>query len=1089
MADIKNIKYNKIIDSEIVAAKKRLFFNEIKTGLLYCIAIILPVFTILVLADIAFEFHYFVRIFFLLVLGAVVCYSLYTYIVIPILKYFEIIKGFDKYSIAKQLIIDPVIQDKLLTYLELNDINSLNIYIEQAIEQKESELTVTKFNKRIVFKNKKLIIRAGIVAVLFLLFTYIFTGQLFNIATKRLFNPAFKISYKILNYKFLNQNFEVFQNRDIDVFVTTHGTYIPSQVFVRIGDKDFYATKQDDSTWFYTFKNVNQTVRFFFHDNLNQSSIEQLECIYYPVLKSIDIEITPPQYTFIQPSVTQNAGNFNFPAGSKIKWTITTNNATHGYMFFDNDSIEIKISKNQTQIEKTLKTGFSYNLKLYNEKTGNKDIYQFYAKEIPDYYPEINIKMSQAEIISNPILIEGNISDDYGFTQLNLILIDTKTEEKHIFPIPFSKNNKVQNFFYQMHLYEICENMGIISCRYYFAVTDNDAVNGNKTTKTTDYEFNIPSEKEIREQSEQATENIKEKLEFGIEMLKYLNKQNQDLQKRLKTEKLNQWERDQMQNEIAQGKAEINKLLSEIKDLNEKVKQLSSLEKIDNTKIAEKQREIEELLNKLMDEDILKMLQEIEKLKSELAPLNRKEEKELSLQDLEKLLERNLETLKRFQVEKKINEVSEDLKELSEKLKDAESTEERESIENQISENFDKHEKILEDNKELKKPLNLDEFKKEKSDISKDMDSNDQQQNNKQQNKKTGDKVSDLAQQMQQNLMDNFSEQEAEDLENLKQIRSNLLLISFVQEDLVDSMVSISNQFPEHSRLLLKQKNTIDYWNFARDSLDQLMTRNPMLANIISKDMLELGSLNENILSRLFEERIKPMTVQQMKALSHYNNILLHIDEAIQQADEMDGNMGGGCPKPGKKKSSGMSDMAKSQQGLKQQLQNMIKQMKESSQKGDEGKGGEGGNNPSLSEQMGQYLSQQEQMQKMLNELMNQGDVGSGAREMLKEINKLMDQNINDIVNKAVSNQTLIRQEQIITKLLESEKAEQERKQEEKRESRENKELLFSKPKDYEIENKKNNTFDENFYYKMINIKKYYLDLYQIYLNKQNIDD
>jgi len=1084
MADNRNLTDNKIIHNEINAAKKRMFWNELKTGLFYCLTIGLPVFTILILADIAFEFHYFIRTVFLLLLIVVLLYLFYTYIVTPFLKYFEIKKGYDKYSIAKQLISDSVVQDKLLTYLELNDISSLNIYIEKAISQKETELSVTKFNKRIVFKNKKLIIRAGIVAFLFLFVTYLFTGQLFSIATKRLFNPSYMVSYKFLNYKFLNQSFEVLQNQDIDIYVTTHGTYVPAQVFIRIGDKDFYATRQDDTTWYYTFKNVNQSVQFYFHDNLNQSRIERLECIYYPVLKSINIDIVPPQYTLIPPSSTQNAGNFNFPAGSSIKWTIATNNTTHGYMLLDEDSVEIKISKNQFQYEKKLKTGFTYSLKLYNEKTGNKDVYLFYAKVIPDEYPEINVKLTPGEIVSAPILVEGKISDDYGFTQLNMVLIDINTDEKHTFPIPFAKQTRIQGFYYQMHLYEICQNMNIESCRYYFAVTDNDNVNGNKTTKTSDYEFNVPSEKDIREKTEQATENIKEKLQFGIEMMKYLNKQNADLQKRLKTEKLNQWEKDQIQNEISQGKAEMNKLLNEINDLNEKVKQLSKLEKIDNSKIAEKQREIEELLNKLMDDEILKMLQELEKLKSELTPQNRNEDKQLSMQDLEKMLERNLETLKRFQVEKKINEISEQLKDLSEKLEDAASTEERENIENQISENFDKHDKTLEENKELQKPLNLENFDKEKNEISDDMKSNDQKPNNKEDNKKTGKKLSELAQQMQQNLDNNFSEQEAEDLENLKQIRSNLLLISFIQEDLVDSMTNISNKIPEYGRLLLRQKTTIDYWNFAKDSLNQLMTRNPQLANIVSKDMMELGSVNETILSRLFEERVKPMTIQQMKALTHYNNILLHIDEAIQQSEEQSGSMGGGCPKPGKKKSS-MSDMAKGQEGLKQQLQKMIKQMKDAQSKGQDGSGGQDGDNPQFSEQLGKYLSQQEQMQKMLNEMMNNGDMGSGAKELLKEINKLMDQNINDIVNKTLSNQTLLRQEQIITKLLESEKAEQERKTEEKRESRENRLELFSQPKDYKEDIIKSENFHQNFQYKLLNLKKYYLDLYQNYLNKK----
>lgn len=1078
MAHKGKLEQQKIINKEIAATKKRLFFNDIKNGLFRWLAVCLPVFTFLILLDIAFEFPNFARIVFLVAFIILTAYFLYIYLIIPVLKLFEIKKGYDKYSIAHKLILDPAVQDKLLTYLELNNIGDLNNYILQAISQKEAELSNLKFNKKVEFKNKKLILRLCIAALLLLITTYIFTGQLFNIATKRLFNPTYKVSYKILNIKILNKNLEVFQNENIEVTAIAKGTYTPEQVFVRVGGKDFYATKTNDSVWTYSFKNVTQNIQFYFHDNLNQSIASRLECIYYPVLKSFDIEITPPKYTEIEPFMVQSAGNFNFPSGSLIKWEITTNNATHGTLFFGNDSVNIEIPKNSFEFEKTFKNGFEYNFKLYNKKTGNKDIYQFYANDIPDQYPVIDVKLSENELITNPVLVDGNIGDDYGFSALNLVLIDTKTGEEHPYPIPFSKNTKHQRFYYQMHLFEICQEQQIESCKYYFAITDNDQTNGNKTSKTPEYEYNIPNKDEVLEQTNEATENIKEKLALGIEMINYLNSQTKDLEKRLKTENLNQWEREQLQNEISQSKVEMNKVLEEIKDMNEKVKSLSKLEKPNNEKIAEKQREIEELLNKLMDDEILNMLKEIEKLKSEMQPNTIKPDSKMNLSTLEEMLERNLETLKRFQIEKGMDEVTNQLQELAKKLQETETAEQREDIEKQTAENFEKHQKLIDDNKDLKQPMNLEDFEQEKSDISNDMKQNDQSPNDKQNNQKTGEKMSKMAQMMQQNIAANFEQTEAEDLENLKQIRSNLLHISFMQEDLADSMATISQYFPEFNRLALKQKNLTDYWTFAKDSINGLVTRNPMLGNMVTKDMIAIDAVNETILTRLFEERFRPMSTLQMQALTHYNNLLLFIDEAIQHAEEqMQNDMGAGCPKPGKGKPS-MGDMAKSQSGLKQQLQSLIKQMKEQGKS--QGEGSQG-----MSEQLARYLSQQEQMQKMLGDMMNQGDAGSGTREMLKEINKLMNDNINDILNKSITNQTLLRQEQIVTRLLESEKAEQERKTEEKREARENKIELFSNPKDLKQDSTIEKNFNEIMQYRLIVLKKYYLDLYQNYLNKQ----
>ena len=59
---------------------------------------------------------------------------------------------------------------------------------------------------------------------------------------------------------------------------------------------------------------------------------------------------------------------------------------------------------------------------------------------------------------------------------------------------------------------------------------------------------------------------------------------------------------------------------------------------------------------------------------------------------------------------------------------------------------------------------------------------------------------------------------------------------------------------------------------------------------------------------------------------------------------------------------------------------------------------------------------------------------------------KDMDMNETDLINKRISQETLQRQQRIITRMLESEKAEQLREKDEKRESTEAKNVEFSNP-------------------------------------------
>ena len=72
-----------------------------------------------------------------------------------------------------------------------------------------------------------------------------------------------------------------------------------------------------------------------------------------------------------------------------------------------------------------------------------------------------------------------------------------------------------------------------------------------------------------------------------------------------------------------------------------------------------------------------------------------------------------------------------------------------------------------------------------------------------------------------------------------------------------------------------------------------------------------------------------------------------------------------------------------------------------------------------------------------MNEMMKNGT--SGSMGELKNISNKMEQSETDIVNKNITLETMRRQQEIMTRLLEAEKAERERELDNKRESNENK--------------------------------------------------
>ena len=99
--------------------------------------------------------------------------------------------------------------------------------------------------------------------------------------------------------------------------------------------------------------------------------------------------------------------------------------------------------------------------------------------------------------------------------------------------------------------------------------------------------------------------------------------------------------------------------------------------------------------------------------------------------------------------------------------------------------------------------------------------------------------------------------------------------------------------------------------------------------------------------------------------------------------------------------------------------------------------------------------AQQEMIRRMMQEYgqeLKEMDAGNG--KMAREIDQMlrqMEQTETDLVNRTITQQTIKRQQQIMTRMLQHEKAEMEREKEERRESHEAEEM-YSQPSPAELQ-------------------------------------
>ena len=127
------------------------------------------------------------------------------------------------------------------------------------------------------------------------------------------------------------------------------------------------------------------------------------------------------------------------------------------------------------------------------------------------------------------------------------------------------------------------------------------------------------------------------------------------------------------------------------------------------------------------------------------------------------------------------------------------------------------------------------------------------------------------------------------------------------------------------------------------------------------------------------------------------------------------------------------------------------KMQKEGNKPGKTGNKGKSGEGQGMSEELAKMAAQQEYLRNELQKLnQEQNKDGKNSLGNLEDLAKRMEETEKDIVNRMISEQTIKRQQDILTKLLESDRAQRERDQDEQRKSEEAKNLYHRNPAEFE---------------------------------------
>jgi hypothetical protein len=1051
--------------------KKKYYLNILLKGSLLFITLLSSAYIFITFLEYFGRFNTYYRIVFLFGFIFISVLTFYHWIIRPLLRLTSLNKQITNEEASLQIGRHfPQIDDKLLNTIQLRNLGvTQNELLNASISQKTEVLSLFPFMEAVDLKENKKYLRFMFWPIVSILLILLFIPQVFLESTARIVNYNTDFASAMpFDFIIKNKDLKAFKNEDFEVSLNLKGSMVPEQVYIVSNGRRSKMKKESIDTYSFVFNNIQSSESFSFEAAGYNSKKYNLDILSRPELKFFDVFLSYPKYLGKQNESLKSAGNLTIPEGTSITWDFNTEATESINLKFESESTNITLKeKDGFTFSKRILTSQNYNIQLQNQYSQSKEGISYFINVIPDQSPSINVEQLKDTVLFNFITFGGNISDDHGLSRMNLhysVKKESPKDEKKFFTVPvhIDPKNKDQNFFFNWHIDTLKINNGE-TLEYFFQVWDNDGVNGSKSTKSRVFEFYLPSSEEMEKEIANVTKNTENKIEDILKKTQGLQKDLNKLEEKLKMKNNFNWQDKKLLEEVLQKQEEIKKEIEELNRLNESLNQKNEKFNPVNPETTYKIQQLQKLMEELLDDETKKLYEELQKLLQEEQDKNKLQDllEKINNKDdnLEKEIERALEMFKQLQVEQKLdqainklNELSKKQEELSEKtLKKEDTPEKLNEEQKKLNEEFKEIQKDLKDLKDLNESLenknDLGETGKEEQDIQKEQqESSDQIQ--KGQNKKAGEsqknaasKMKQMGKKMEDKKASSQSSEDQENMDALREILENLITLSFDQEALMKDFRKVNQTDPRFITLSQKQLKLKDDSKIIEDSLLALAKRVFQINSFVTREVGAMKKyMNESI--ETLRERdphkvIAKTTEKQQFAMTSINNLALLLSDVLKQmqqqmAEANKAGEGSMCKKPGKNPKPGMGKLGDLQKGLNQKLE----QLKQSGKTG-----------KAYSEELAKLAAQQEMIRNAIKDFQKKNGGQNGG---LDHLSKEMEKTESDLVNKRINQETLFRQKEILTRLLEAENAIRERDLDNKRESNTGKEIKNEVPPAFE---------------------------------------
>ena len=999
----------------------------------------------------------------------------------------------------------PEVSDKLLNLLQLmreggGDQSGDSALLLAAVEQKAAQLKPVPMLNAINLHANRRYLKYALPPLAVILALVVLAPATVTEPSKRIVNYT-TVYERPAPFRFTieNEALVVWPGHDYQLSVSVDGEALPAEAYINIDGRRYRMERLSPTLFEYTFRHVARSQTFSLDGGGVVSPQYTLTMLPNPSVLSFRMLLTYPAYTGREAETVLNLGDAAVPEGTQVRWLFQTQDADSLSFICDGAQTRVGTDANgRAEVGRRIMQTTDYAFCASSAHT-TSDTLRYTLSAIADAMPQIAVDALADSLHPDRSLFRGRIKDDYGFSKLIFIHktdnpADTGRKAVSEAEIALGEGAS-QEFYFSFNAAELPLDPGDV-LSYWFEVSDNDAIHGPKTARSQVFEIKVPSSGELDSMLQQSAAGVRQSAENQMSELKKLQEEINEMMRKLVDKKELGWQEKKELEQMVEKQKQVRQMMQQMQQQIKENNRLEQKYREQSEQLMEKQRELDRLMNEVMDDKMKETMAEIERMMQELDKKQVQQQLEQLKMDnaeLEKQLDQNIELMKRLEIEKKVEQTIQRMDKLAEEQRDvSRETEQargkdKEAMMQKQHAIDEKFQQLKQDIEQIKQDYkNLDpstdfrvphELEQQVEQHQRDARQNLQQGKNKDaaaQQREAADDMNKLSDALAEAEVDAEQQDLAEDAAEVRQLLKNLVTLSFNQEELIADLAKIYIQDPRYQTIIARQNRIKDDFRSVEDSLRSMARRQVKVASAISKDLAEVNNGISRSLNGLLDMnqsfygtyRNTAAATSMQYSMTSLNNLALVLAESLDQMqNQMRQNSqkkrNGQCKNPGKNSQQccnpGSKPSPKSMRQMQQELNKQMEALRKQLEKQGNKPGGRHqiGQGQSMSEEFAKMAAQQEMIRRMMQQYgqeLKEGDAGNGklAREV-DQMMRQMEQTETDLVNRTITKQTIARQQQIMTRLLEHEKAEMQREREERRESHEASDL-YSQPSPAEIE-------------------------------------